>query len=256
MTDTVSEDKLHAYVDGALDANERRAVEAYLAMHPDEAARVRAYIAQNQALHRLFDPVLDEPHALRVGARSPAANAARFWRSLGGFAAALALGVAIGYVARGQFGRGAVPAAPGIAQQAVLAHAAYLPEVRHPVEVAAAEEQHLVAWLSKRLGTPLRAPSLAAAGYQLLGGRLLPAAGEVGQAPVALLIYENAQGKRLSLLVRRESSNRDTAFRFSQSGDTGVFYWIDGPFGYALAGNLDKDSLAAVARLVYQQFNP
>lgn len=256
MTDALNEEKLHAYVDGALDADERRAVEAYLAAHPDEAARVRAYIAHNQALHRLFDPVLDEPHALRVGARPAAANAARFWRSLGGFAATLALGIAIGYVARGQFGRGVAPAAPGIAHQAVLAHAAYVPEVRHPVEVAAAEEQHLVGWLSKRLGAPLRAPSLAAAGYQLLGGRLLPAAGEVGNAPVALLMYENAQGRRLSLLVRRESSSRDTAFRFSQSGETRVFYWIDGPFGYALAGNLDKDSLAAVARLVYQQLNP
>lgn len=256
MTDALNEEKLHAYVDDALDADERRAVEAYLAAHSDEAARARAYIAQNQALHRLFDPVLDEPHALRVGARPPAANAARFWRALGGFAATLALGIAIGYAARGQFGRGAAPATATIAQQAVLAHAAYLPEVRHPVEVAAAEEQHLVAWLSKRLGAQLRAPSLAAAGYQLLGGRLLPAAGEVGNAPVALLMYENAQGRRLSLLVRRESSNRDTAFRFSQSGETGVFYWIDGPFGYALAGNLDKDSLAAVARLVYQQLNP
>lgn len=256
MTNAVNEDNLHAYVDGALAADERRAIEAYLAVHPDEAARVRAYIAQNQALHRLFDPVLDEPHALRIGARAAAANAPRFWLRVGGFAATLALGVAIGYVARGQFGRGSAPAMPGIAQQAVLAHAAYVPEVRHPVEVTAAEEQHLVGWLSKRLGAQLRAPSLAAAGYQLLGGRLLPAAGEVGTAPVALLMYENAQGRRLSLLVRREASNRDTAFRFSQAGETGVFYWIDGPFGYALAGNLDKDSLAAVARLVYQQLNP
>lgn len=256
MTNAVNEDKLHAYVDDALEAGERRAVEAHLAAHPDEAARVRAYLAQNQALHRLFDPVLDEPHALRVGARPAAANAARLRRTAGGFAAALVLGIAIGYVARGQSGRGAAPATATIAQQAVLAHAAYVPEVRHPVEVAAAEEQHLVAWLSKRLGAPMRAPSLAAAGYQLLGGRLLPAAGEIGHAPVALLMYENAQGRRLSLLVRREPSNRDTAFRFSQSGETGVFYWIDGPFGYALAGNVDKDSLAAVARLVYQQLNP
>ncbi len=252
----VNEEKLHAYVDDALDADERRAVQAYLAANPDEAARVRAYVAQNQALHRLFDRVLDEPHALGVDTRAASAAAARVWRMLGGFAASLALGIAIGYLARGQFGRGAAPAMPGIAQQAALAHAAYLPEVRHPVEVAAAEEQHLVGWLSKRLGAQLRAPSLAAAGYQLLGGRLLPAAGEAGDAPVALLMYENAQGRRLSLLVRREASNRDTAFRFSQAGETGVFYWIDGALGYALAGNLDKDSLAPVARLVYQQLNP
>jgi anti-sigma factor RsiW len=51
----------------------------------------------------------------------------------------------------------------------MYAHAAYVPEVRHPVEVAASEQQHLIAWLSKRLSRPLRAPSLDAAGYQLLG---------------------------------------------------------------------------------------
>jgi anti-sigma factor RsiW len=69
-------------------------------------------------------------------------------------------------------------------------------------------------------------------------------------------MYENTQGRRLSLLVRREAANTDTAFRFLQNGRTGVFYWIDGPFGYALAGEMDKSELAPLARLVYQQLNP
>jgi anti-sigma factor RsiW len=69
-------------------------------------------------------------------------------------------------------------------------------------------------------------------------------------------MYESAQGKRLSLLVRREAPNTDTAFRFAQEGKTAVFYWIDGPFGYALAGEVSKDELAALAQLVYQQLNP
>ena len=51
-----------------------------------------------------------------------------------------------------------------IAREAALAHVAYVPEVRHPVEVTAAEEKHLVAWLSKRLDAPLRAPSLVSPG--------------------------------------------------------------------------------------------
>jgi anti-sigma factor RsiW len=152
--------------------------------------------------------------------------------------------------------RRAPPAAATIARQAALAHAAYLPEVRHPVEVAAADEQHLVAWLSKRLDTPVRAPSLAEAGYRLLGGRLLPPAGEAGDAPVALFMYENAQGRRLSLLVRREPSARETAFLFSQSGATRVFYWIDGTLGYALAGEVPRQELQALAATVYRHLNP
>ena len=47
-----------------------------------------------------------------------------------------------------------------------------------------------MAWLSKRLGTTLRAPKLDAEGLSLVGGRLLPAEGTTGQAAPA------AQGSR------------------------------------------------------------
>ena len=60
------------------------------------------------------------------------------------------------------------------ARRAAIAHVVYSPEVRHPVEVAANEEAHLVRWLSKRLGIQLKVPHLGALGYSLVGGRLLP----------------------------------------------------------------------------------
>jgi anti-sigma factor RsiW len=245
----MKEEQLHAYVDGAATADERRAVEAAAARDPAVADRLRAYEQQNRALHDAFDGVLNEPHSLRL----PEARSWD-WSRWGGMAATLLLGVACGFIARGWVtGPGS---APVIAREAVLAHAAYVPEVRHPVEVAASEEQHLVAWLSKRLSTPIRAPSLVGAGYQLLGGRLLPPTQAQDPAPMALLMYENAQGRRLSLLVKRESTNTETAFRFSEDGATRVFYWIDGPLGYALTGDLPKDELQSVARLVYRQLNP
>lgn len=246
---TMKEEQLHAYVDGVATEEERRAIEAAAARDPALAARLRAYEQQNRALHDAFDGVLDEPHALRVP------NVPLWgWSRWGGMAAMLLLGVACGFLARGWVA--ATGSAPVIAREAVLAHAAYVPEVRHPVEVTAAEEQHLVAWLSKRLSTPIRAPSLIGAGYQLLGGRLLPPTHPKDPAPMALLMYENAQGRRLSLLVKRESTNTETAFRFSEDGATRVFYWIDGPLGYALAGDLPKEELQTVARLVYRQLNP
>ena len=43
---------------------------------------------------------------------------------------------------------------------ALVAYAVYAPEVRHPVEVAATQQEHLVQWLSKRLGRPLKVPDL------------------------------------------------------------------------------------------------
>lgn len=254
MKKTINEDDLHAFVDGALSPDEREEVEAYLKGDAAAATRVRAYLAQNEALRRTFDTVLTEPHALRVPVAT-AANEKHYWRRAMALAATLVVGMGIGYLAPRFVAGGSVPRASW-AQQAVLAHVAYVPEVRHPVEVPAQEEQHLVAWLSKRLSAPLKAPSLDAAGYRMLGGRLLPATDSISDAPVALLMYESAKGKRLSLLVKREAASTDTAFRFSQNGDTRVFYWVDGPFGYALAGDIDRDELGRLARVVYQQLNP
>jgi anti-sigma factor RsiW len=251
----IDEDLLHGYVDGVLDEPARRRVELHLAEHPHDARRVQAYLDQNHALHRLYDRVLDEPHDLRVSHATSVASVGGRWRPALAMAAMLALGVAIGAIGQQWITQGRTQSMP-IARQAALAHAAYVPEVRHPVEVGAQEEQHLTAWLSKRLAAPLKAPDLGAAGFRLLGGRLLPTTGEPADKPVALLMYENAQGKRLSLLVRRAAAGGDTAFRFAEQGGTQVFYWIDGPFGYALAGDVGRDELSALARRVYQQLNP
>lgn len=87
---------------------------------------------------------------------------------------------------------------PSWARRAAVAHVVYSPEVRHPVEVAADQEAHLVAWLSKRLGTPLKIPRLDGLGFALVGGRLLPG----GQGPVAQFMYQDGQGQRLTLYVR------------------------------------------------------
>jgi anti-sigma factor RsiW len=138
-------------------------------------------------------------------------------------------------------------------RNAALAHAVYTPEVRHPVEVGADQQAHLVAWLSKRLGAPLKPPQLEAQGYALEGGRLLP--GQSG--PVAQFMYRDAGGARLTLYVSTEQTrNRETGFRFAQEGEVGVFYWIDGKFGYALSGSLGKPALAVLANAVYTQLEP
>jgi len=141
-----------------------------------------------------------------------------------------------------------------MARRAAIAHATYSPEVRHPVEVGADQEQHLVAWLSKRLGVKVRAPKLEEAGLALVGGRLLP--GESG--PVAHFMYQTNNGRRLTMYVRAEpSKNRETAFRYSRENNVGVFYWIDRDSGYAIASaDLNREELLRVATLVYKQLEP
>lgn len=244
----VQESDLQSYVDGFADEARRVQVEAYLAERPEEAARVRAYRAQNAALHALFDPVLDEPVPATLLAR-PQPGRSR-WVALA--ASVLFAGVAIGWIARGTLAP--LPqAGPSLARSAAIAHVVYAPEVRHPVEVGADQEDHLVRWLSKRLGTDLRTPRLSALGYELVGGRLLSGP----QGPVAHFMYQDAKGQRLTLYVSaQKAEGSDTAFRFSQEEKVSVFYWIDRNYGYALSGEVQREALLSLATAVYQQLVP
>ncbi len=251
-TYTLTEADLQAYTDGQLDPLRLAAVEAWLANHRDDTERVATYRQQNATLHALLDPVLNEaiPQRLTRPQR-------KTWNSFpqlryAAVAVWLVIGGTLGWFMHGaQEGHSA--AAMTLAHQAVLAHAIYTPEVRHPVEVGADQEAHLTAWLSKRLGSPLKVPHLGATGFELVGGRLLPGS----NGPAAQFMYQDARGQRLTLYVRTDNgSNQETAFRYAREKNIGVFYWIDGPFGYALSGDLEKPELLRVAQLVYQQLNP
>jgi anti-sigma factor RsiW len=245
----VTEHELHAYVDDRLDAAVRREVESHLAEHAEDTARVQAYREQNAAFRAAFDPVLDEPVPERLRRIDASRRSARIAVAAGW----LAVGVAVGWFAHALVGVRSGPVPQSLARQAAIAHAVYSPEIRHPVEVGAADQEHLVNWLSKRLGAKLKAPLLAAEGFELVGGRLLPGPG----GAVAQFMYQDAKGKRLTLYVSRvEGTQRDTAFRFSQEDKVAVFYWIDGPFGYALSGEFAKPQLLEVANSVYKQLNP
>jgi anti-sigma factor RsiW len=69
-------------------------------------------------------------------------------------------------------------------------------------------------------------------------------------------MYQDANGRRLTLYVSTDVYNRDTAFRYAREGELHVFYWIDRTLGYALAGDMGKDEMLRIARAVYEQLNP
>lgn len=246
----ITEQDLHAYVDGRLESARCEAVEAYLRESDEARERTADYRQINQALHSLFDPVLQESVPLHLGntARRP-----RSYPRLGLQAAAMLATLVIGAIG-GWFGHSGYNSGQAeigsLFGNAYMAHVVYTPEVRHPVEVAAEQEQHLVTWLSKRLQAPVRAPVLAELGYRLLGGRLLASEGE----PAAQFMYENPQGNRLTLYIRRNRQQAgDTAFRFERNNDVQGFYWIDGELGYALIGEADRDLIYRAAHRVYEQ---
>lgn len=255
-TDAEIEAALHAFVDGRLAPAEQARIEAWLADHPDDAARVHAYRLLNARLHEAYDPVLDEavPPTMaalvaggvrRAGAR--AAGSAGGWLRYAAAVALLLAGAAGGWAARGTLAP-TVPLQTGaFAAQAIGAHRVFVSEVRHPVEVPATDEAHLVTWLSKRLGTPLRAPDLQKSGFGLVGGRLLAD----GERPAAQFMYEDASGRRATVYVRGAGGG-DVSFRYAASDGVSAFYWVDRAFAYALVAPLDKPGLMAIANKVYR----
>jgi len=189
----------------------------------------------------------------------------QFWRG-GALAAGVVLSFGAGWIANSQLSvnqhsGGSVSQASPVQEfvrQAGFAYSVYLPEKRHPVEVAATEQEHLVEWLSKRLGKPLRIPQLDAQGFELVGGRLLP--GESGAR--AQFMFEDHKGRRVTLYLGAlekasgKASPQEiqaTQFRFEPDAPVPSFYWADQGFGYALSGQVDKHTLLALSTLVYEQ---
>lgn len=258
----ITEADLHAYVDGCLPSARCDEVEAYLANRPDEAARLQAYRIQTDLLRSHFgtmsadavpDRLLQAAEKLDAAVNRknrPKSQSPWLQRIAAGLLVATLGGIA-GWQGHARMaGSEALAKAVPLSRQAAVAHVVYSPDVRRPVEVSADQEEQLVKWLTKRLGTPVSPPKLGAIGYELIGGRLLP--GNVG--PVAQFMYQESSGQRLTLYVSTENAeNRESGFRFAKEGAVNVFYWVDGKFGYALSGGIDKSDLANVATLVYDQ---
>jgi anti-sigma factor RsiW len=251
----IDEAMLHAYADGQLSAAQQVQVEAWLAQHPEIAEEVREWRAQNAALHAAFDPVLDLPITPRLARLAHQAPSSPRWHLAAAAVVLLALGGVAGWLAPLD-SPWSPPAPDAFIADATAAYRIYSVEVRHPVEVSGDQETHLVAWLSKRLGSKIAAPRLNDFGFHLVGGRLLPSQTATGlAAPAAMLMYENANGRRVTCYVVTNTDSRETAFQFRQVDGVSTFFWIDNGLGYAMSGEVDRDKLLALAREVYRQLD-
>ncbi|MGF6774241.1 anti-sigma factor RsiW [Paraburkholderia sp. GAS199] len=263
----IGEEELHAYVDGTLSEERRAEVERALELNPELAARISDYFSLNSMFHERYDRVLNEPVPKRL--QAPPAVAPRRWLSaanwpqFAGMAAALVMGIGIGVgthmgqdvVAPAGMSHSATRpvSADGsetFARQAAIAHVVYMPAIDRPVDMTADHEQDFVQWLANRLGTNVHPPMLAKSGFMLSGGRLLPGA----DGPTAQFMYRGPNGERVTLCIsHRQASSNTTAFKLYQDGPVNVFYWVDGDFGYAVSGGIDRKELLQLSHDVYAQ---
>jgi anti-sigma factor RsiW len=250
----VTEDELHAYIDGELPADRMEAVTAWLAAHPEQAVTVASWRAQSERIRARYGAILEEavPERLTLDQviRHDRANG-RSWRAFAAAAAVIAFlaGGAAGWFAHGA-SVGTRTSSLALASDALDAYRLYVVEVRHPVEVPGTERAHMTQWLSKRLGEELRVPDLQAIGLKLVGGRLLP--GPTGAA--AFYMYEGASGERYTIYCAK-ARVPESALRYTAGDRAAAFYWVDGQVGYVVSGPADREKLEKVTKAAYEQMD-
>ncbi|NKW82294.1 anti-sigma factor [Ochrobactrum pecoris] len=216
----ISDTELQAYADGFLSDERRQAVEAELLCDPSLKSEVAIWQRQNETLRALYAPVLDEPLPTRLFPdninKQVLVARQQWWRMAAVVVFLVALGGLGGWFGRDFSGPAPTSAWP-LVSEAMAAHTLYTSEIVHPVEVKAEQEQHLSAWLSKRLDRALTIPDLQAEGLSLVGGRLLPAQG----GPAAQLMYEERGRQACHAVYRAVGRYEGDVLALPVSGQSG-----------------------------------
>ena len=249
----ITEDDLHAYVDGVLEPERQAEVATYLEAHPDIGRRVAGFSEQRELLRTALAPIADEPlppelSLSRIIERNRQGRSPVWW------AIAVVLLVCIGG-AGGWVLRGEMPGAPAtaglaaLAQEATYSYNVYAPDHVRPVEIRASDSAQLQQWTSSRLQRPVKVPDLATAGYRLMGGRLVA----TSHGPAAMFMYDDDHGQRLVVLTRPMATDQGAPMTPQANGDVAGFSWADGGMGYSLVGQSPSETLRPIADEVRRQ---
>jgi anti-sigma factor RsiW len=241
----ISEAELHAFVDGALDAERLRTLEAKVAADPALAQRVAAFRSDKEMLKRVFTPLIDRPIpkewlAMARGS-APPARRAMSWRLVGSIAAAVILFVA-GTIA---YQEQRSPRSNEIVQAALDARGQAREGKDITVQADANTAQYDAA-LSATVASHVKVPDLGRMGYRLAAIRLYPKSPGDGAAE---LLYRDG-GNRLFTLYLRRSGGTARFDQFERNG-LRVCVWQDEELSTVMAGNVSTAAMQRLASLAY-----
>lgn len=251
MIPPITDDDLHAYVDGHLDAARHRQVEDYLAQHSDQDERVRAWQAQRGWVHSVFDPIAAAPlppeltmaHLREAAARRPSWRASN-WRIAAGFLVALSIGGALGWYGRGPF-IGNIAASPtGIAALKLETDAAYqVFAPGHVPVVLDAGQGAFAKTLSHAVGFAVIVPDLRGSGYHLVGASVMATT----HGPGAILVYGGRKTRLVVLIRKMDVAAASGRMAKSRVGRNTLFTWINDGIGFGVSSDIDPDILHPIA---------
>jgi len=253
----IDRDSLMAYLDNQLGPDDRAEMERRLAADPEAATEAALMQRQADAIRTLYGPAANEPVPSRLSPhRMALAAQRRRWQDMARAAmiiAVLGIGMAVGWLLRPWADNPALY--NRLIADAVSAHTVFVAEGRHAVEVAGEETDHLSSWLSNRLETPLAMPDLATAGFSFLGGRLLPAPAIPG-GRAAQLMYEDADGERVTLYITPKTGVNGPSLELVRLGGDNALYWANATITCTIVGPQPPAQLQALADTVFAQLTP
>ena len=259
VSPSVTEEDIHAYVDGILDRHHRSRVEAYLAAHPEEAARVEAYRAQNIGLHVLFDttPLAPVPEDLadmadRLQGVLQRQRRTRSYGLLAASVCAVAVTGMLGWlIFTGNLGDAVssenVQVAEAPTESAQSVEDAFYPPFDR---ISGGPEANTLSLLAEHYaGAPMQAPNLETLGFKLVVQRVFP----TPRGPGVQLLYQNNEGDWITLYIGGDQRTGETKFSFVKREGVSMAYWRRGALSYGLSGGLQKEELAKLAQSVSEQ---
>ncbi|MFP5076760.1 anti-sigma factor family protein [Rhizobium sp. YIM 134829] len=257
MADALAlEERLSAYLDGAVDEAERAALERLVA-RDEEARRLLDRLKTGTAFGRTaLDGFLNDPVPLSLVRRirqgvdvsprnervvgAPKRKRSKLWpKLLGASFGMLLVGGLAGYLIGSTVDDrapladiGGVDARSWLDDIAAM-HRIYVRQQRHLVEVPGGERDEVRAWLTGSTGIPFAVPDLTRSGLTFQGGRLLVVEGQ----PTGQLFYRDTTGDLFAVYFLKIGM-ADSQGRVSETmrDDLAMISWATPAGSFAVVG--------------------
>jgi len=240
------------YADGQIDAARRKDIERLLARDPDLLATAQSIAMQNDAIRAAYGDRLEEDIPGRLMSVLERAEAAKRpvspLRTAAVVALTLATGVA-GWWGGELLGTPPPEDANDFVDAVATAHLDWADPTSRSISTGSpTPAAPPLEWLSERVTLELRAPTLAAYGYESVDKALT----DVDGRPTVRLTFERGDGNAISLFLSTRWRELPPTFNLRPDAGASSVYWFDGPLIWVLTGTLEPSDLAAMAEAIHE----
>jgi anti-sigma factor RsiW len=248
---TLSEEDLHAFIDGELDDARAEAVAAIVAASPELSQQVERLVLDKDMIVRAFGPLIELPlpDAMRqavTGYHPPEpvrAPLRRFFPAAMALAAAIVAAV-IAYPVLSNLG------GDPLVTEAMAVRAGQVHAERQfaDTEIATADARDRL--VQTALAVPVKVPNLDKAGYRLTGITAYP---DRGGHKALQISYRDRNGVLFTMYMR-QTAGADR-FELSRRKDMQVCVWQNDDLSVVMLGEMPAHEMLKVATATYADLN-